>query len=124
MPPVNVPDGKLQPTKRATGLTCLQTYCLHWHFLWVEVGSFCGPGLGATTAVQWRGKGRGPGMRPFTNGSVYRRLAWCLAGVLYGSLRAPLKILPPFALGLPPRERSVGSKDTLHTCQAYQVPKD
>lgn len=26
--------------------------------LGVEVGSFCGPGLGATTAVQWRGKGR------------------------------------------------------------------
>lgn len=39
----------------------------------VEVGSFCGPGLGATTAMQWRGKGRGPGMRPFLNDSVYQR---------------------------------------------------
>lgn len=41
--------------------------------LCVEVGSFCGPGLGATTVVRWRGKGRGPGMRPFLNDSVYRR---------------------------------------------------
>lgn len=41
--------------------------------LGVEVGSFCGPGLGATTAVQWRGKSRGPGMKPFLNDSVYQR---------------------------------------------------
>lgn len=52
-------------------------------------------------------------IRPFTNDSVYQRLPWFLAVILYGSLRAPLKISPLFTLGLPPRERSVGSKDTL-----------
>lgn len=44
-----------------------------------------------------------------TNDFVY----WCLTEILYGSLRAPLKTIPPATQGLPPRERSLGSKDTL-----------
>lgn len=81
MPPVTVPDGKLQPTKRVAGLTRLQTHCLRWHFLsfsslplWMwRWAPSVGLGWGATTAMQWRGKGRGPGMRPFLNDSVYQR---------------------------------------------------
>lgn len=74
------------------------------HDLWVEVVTFCGPGLEAITAMQQRGKGRSRGREGFTNDSVYW-LRWCLAGILHGSPRAPLSILPPFILGPPPRER-------------------
>lgn len=74
------------------------------HYLWVEVVTFCGPGLEAITAMQQRSKGRSRGREGFTNDSVYW-LRWCLAGILHGSPRAPLSILPPFILGPPPRER-------------------
>lgn len=74
------------------------------HYLWVEVVTFCGPGLEATTAMQERGKGRSRRRKGFTNGSVYW-LRQCLAVILHGSLRAPLSILPPFILGPPPREQ-------------------
>lgn len=82
------------------------------HYLWVEVVTFCGPGLEATTAMQQRGKGRSRGREGFTNDSVYW-LRRCLAGILHGSLRAPLSILPPFILGPPPREQLVSIRGTL-----------
>lgn len=116
MPPVTVLNSKLQPTKRASRLACLQTHCVRWHFL-----SFSSLPLGGDGHLLWalgwgsplyameRQRQRPRNKEASTNDFVY----WCLTEILYGSLRAPLKTLPPATQGLPPRERSLGSKDTL-----------
>lgn len=40
------------------------------HYLWVEVVTFCGPGLEATTAMKQRGKGRSRGRKVFASDSL------------------------------------------------------
>lgn len=65
---VTVLDGKLhvvhkegsQVDLRANTLYSLVFFSVASHYIWVAVGTFCGPGLGTTIVMQWRVKGRGP----------------------------------------------------------------
>lgn len=91
-------EGKLQPTQRAARLACLQTHCIHWHFL-----CFFSLPLGGGGHLLWAWAGghhcyttEGQRQEPrkegrlFTNNSVYWTLRWCLAVIFHGSLRALL----------------------------------
>lgn len=124
MPPVTVLDGKLQPAKRAVGVTGLQTHCLPWHFL-----SFSSlpRGGGGLPRWAWAGGHRCCAMesqrqRPFTEDSVHQRLAWCLAGIVYGSLRAFLKTLPPLIWGFLP-EGAQRAARTHILAKHFEYPK-
>lgn len=86
MSPVTALDDKLQPTKGADRLTCLQTHCVHWHFL-----SFSSLSLGGSGHLLWAWAGGHPccamerqRQRPRNEESFYQRFRLLETGLVLG----------------------------------------